>query len=175
MLWFSMGRFIEIATDVNDDAEILRRRCFGVIEVQDGQLVSIRLRPWPKLVSIAGVAWGQWHHAHVPGDRLRLYYNQPFRCPNFLALKFAISARHTTLATMHRALATLDEIARIKRSDALLCDAANFRLSAAMLARFGWEPHAASRWHRNYIKRFYGEYPRLWQPIERESVLARTA
>ncbi len=175
MLCFNMGRFIEIATDLTADAEILRRRCFGVIDVQDGQLVSVRLRPWPKLVSIADVAWGQWHHAHVPGDRLRLYYNQPFRCPSFLALKFAISGRHTTLATVHRALATLDDIARIKRSDALLCDAANFRLSAAMLARFGWEPHAASRWHRNYIKRFYGEYPRLWQPIERESVLARTA
>jgi hypothetical protein len=44
-----------------------------------------------------------------------------------------------------------------------------------MLARFGWEQHAASRWHRNYIKRFYGEYPRLWQPAEQEIVLARTA
>jgi hypothetical protein len=170
-----MPFFVETAINLTDDADILRRRRFGVIDVRNGQLVSIRLRSWPKFVSIVGVAWGQLSHAQVPGDWLRLYYNQPFRYPDFLALKFAISARNTTLDTVHRALAVLDEIARIKGSDALLCDAANFRLSPAMLARFGWEPHAASRWHRNYIKRFYGQYPRLWQPVERQAVLARTA
>jgi len=170
-----MALFLKTVTDLRNDVELLRRRRFGVINIRNGELESIRLRPWPKLVSIIGVAWGQWHHVHVPGDRLRLYYNQPFRYSNFLALKFAISSRHTTLATVHRALEVLDEIAQIKRSDALLCYAANFRLSSAMLARYGWEQHAASRWHRNYIKRFYGEYPRLWQPAEQEIVLARTA
>jgi hypothetical protein len=170
-----MAFLLQTATSLIDDAEILRRRRFGVIDVRNGQLESIRLRPWPKFVSIVGVAWGQLSHAHVPGDHLRLFYNQPFRYPNFLALKFAVSARDTTLATVHRALAVLDEIAHIKHSDALLCDAANFRLSSAMLARFGWEPHATNRWHRNYIKRFYGQYPRLWQPAEQESLLARTA
>jgi hypothetical protein len=170
-----MALFLKTVTDLRNDVELLRRRRFGVIDIRNGELESIRLRPWPKLVSIIGVAWGQWHHVHVPGDRLRLYYNQPFLYSNFLALKFAISSRHTTLATVHRALEVLDEIAQIKRSDALLCDAANFRLSSAMLARYGWEQHAASRWHRNYIKRFYGEYPRLWQSAEQEIVLARTA
>ena len=28
-----------------------------------------------------------------------------------------------------------------------------------VLQRLGWEPHCPSRWHRNYIKRFYGVYP----------------
>jgi hypothetical protein len=27
------------------------------------------------------------------------------------------------------------------------------------LARFGWEPHKPQRWHRNFIRRFYGVYP----------------
>jgi hypothetical protein len=53
----------------------------------------------------------------------------------------------------------LDEIARLKRSDALLCDVSNWRISERLMARFGWEPHCPSRWHRHYIKRFYGEYP----------------
>ena len=110
-------------------------------------------------------------------DRLRLYYNQPLRFPNFLALKFAVSGSETTWATAHRALEVLDEIARIKAVDAIVCDAANFRLSPRMLARHGWEPHAASRWHRNYIKRFYGVYPRLWKSddVESDRMLAETA
>jgi hypothetical protein len=118
---------------------------------------------------------GQWYHNHVHGDRMRFYYNQPRRFPNFLALKFAISANGTTWATAHRALEALDEIARIKSIDALLLDAANFRISPRMLARQGWEPHTNSRWHRNYIKRFYGTYPRLWQSAEQEESLAMTA
>ena len=27
------------------------------------------------------------------------------------------------------------------------------------MARLGWEPHKPQRWHRNYIRRFYGTYP----------------
>jgi len=53
----------------------------------------------------------------------------------------------------------LDEIARIKRSDALLTDASNLRISDRLLARWGWVPHTSSRWHRHHIKRFYGNYP----------------
>jgi hypothetical protein len=55
-------------------------------------------------------------------------------------------------------MAVLDEIARIKRSDAILTDAANFRISDRFLRRQGWERHTKARYHRNYIKRFYGEY-----------------
>jgi hypothetical protein len=174
-LSFSMGAFFENVTDLEAGADVLQNRRYGVIEVCGGRLVAVHLRPWPKLVSLISVLWGQWYHKHMPGDRMWLYYNQPVRCPNFLALKFAVSARGTTWATAHRALTVLDEIAWIKRADALLVDAANFRLSPRMLAREGWAPHATSRWHRNYIKRFYGSYPRLWTPQTVDETLAMTA
>jgi hypothetical protein len=153
MLCFSMAFFLNTATDLTDDADLLRRRRFGVIDIRNGKLESIRLRPWPKFVSIIGVAWGQWYHAHLPGDRLRLYYNQPFRYPNFLALKFAVSSRHTTLATVHRALEVLDKIAQIKRSDALLCDAANF-LGHAGTLRLGtsYQQSLASQLHQAVLR-----------------------
>ena len=162
MLSLSMAALFQTVIDLEAGADILRRRRYGVIEVSGGRLVGIHLRPWPKLVSLVSVLWGQWYHKHVHSDRIWLYFNQPRSYPNFVALKFAVSARGTTWATAHRALETLDEIARIKQSDARLVDAANFRLSPRMLARQGWEPHATSRWHQNYIKRFYGTYPRLW-------------
>jgi hypothetical protein len=158
MLYFRMATWFQSVKNLDGDADVLREHRHGVIDVRNGRLSAIRLRPWPKLVSLAGVAWGYLSHRHVPGDRMRLYYDQPRNCPNFLALKFALSARDTTLKTALLALRVLDEIAQIKQSDALLMDATNFRLSPQMLARFGWEAHAPSRWHRNYIKRFYGVY-----------------
>jgi hypothetical protein len=170
-----MAKLLESVTDLRGGAEALRWRRYGVIEVCCGRLVAVHLRPWPKLVSIVSVLWGQWHHNHVHGDRVRLYYNQPLRYPNYMALKFAVSARETSWASARRALEVLDEIAQIKGSDALLCDAANFRFSPRMLAREGWQPHAPTRWHRNYIKRFYGSYPRLWRPQESDGSLAKTA
>ena len=159
MLYFRMGTFFQTVTDLRADADALRRRRYGMIEVRGGQLVAIRLRPWPKFVSLFGAMIGQWYHRRARGDRLWLYYNQPRRHPNFLALKFVVSARNTSWSTCVRALHVLDEIAHIKHSDALLCDAANLRLTPRLLARQGWQPHAPSRWHRNYIKRLYKTAP----------------
>ncbi|MGC4004762.1 MAG: hypothetical protein QM811_17260 [Pirellulales bacterium] len=67
--------------------------------------------------------------------------------------------RGTRAKTCFAVLDALDAIARLKRSDAIVCEAANFRLSDRMLRRHGWERHTTSRYRRNYIKRFYGEYP----------------
>ena len=141
--------------------ETIRRRRYGVIETAAGKLVAIHFRPWPKLL-----AWpeilpvGPTYHARGQADRCLLYYNQPLRCPNYLALKYVVSTRGTPYATFRAALTTLDTIAALKRTDAILCDAFNRRLSDRLLKRHGWEPHKPQRWHRNFIKRFYGEYPK---------------
>lgn len=142
------------------DVAAIRKRRYGVIETINGRLHAIRFRRWPKLVTLFDVQWlGPRFHHRMPGDRCLVYYNQPLWHSNFLALAFVISTRDCTLKTFHGGLTVLDEIARLKRSDALLCDAWNARISDRLLARWGWQPHAPSRWHRNYIKRFYGSYP----------------
>ena len=146
--------------DPFSDADALRRARYGVIEVRDGRLAAIHLRPWPKVISALEIAWlGRRFHSQRKRDRLLVYYNQPRRFPNYLALNYVLSERRCTLATLRVARAALDEIARIKSSDAILCDAWNARISARLLARWGWEPHRPARWHRHYIKRFYGVYP----------------
>lgn len=154
-----MRRLFETVTDLEQGAEALRLRRHGVIEVVDGRLRSVRLRPYPAWVSAAYVLLvGRGEHRCGSVDRCLLYYSQPWRFPNFLALRYVVSTRRGSLASFFRALAVLDEIARIKRADALLTDVANGRISARLLARLGWEAHCPSRWHRNYIKRFYGVY-----------------
>lgn len=149
-------------TDLDADGAraALRRGRYGVIETAGGRVVAIHLRPWPKLISWPEF-WptGLRYHARGDVDRCLLYYNQPRGHSNFLALKYVVSTTGTSYATARAAAQELDRIAELKQADALLCDAANSRLSDRFLARFGWEPHKPQRWHRNFIKRFYGVYP----------------
>ena len=150
------------------EAEIRRQR-YGVIETKGGRLVAIHFRRWPKLL-----AWpefwpaGPAYHASGAPDRCLLYYNQPLWYSNFVALKYIVSTRDSSYATFRAALSTLDAVAQTKGTDALLCDAFNARLSDRLMRRFGWQAHRPQRWHRNYIKRFYGKYPTVdvpWQVV----------
>jgi len=151
----------QTVTDLAGDCETLRRRRYGVIEVVDGQFRRVLLRPWPKILVGPEVLWlGGWMHRQRHGDRLWLYYNHPRRFPNFLALAYALSAKETSLRSIHVGLGVLDEIARLKKSDALLCDVGNWRISERFMRRWGWVPHCPTAWwHRHFIKRFYGKYP----------------
>jgi hypothetical protein len=153
-------RFFETVTDLCLGEELLARRSYGVIEMAEGVLQRVRFRPYPKIISSPEIAlFGNRFHRKARGDRLWLYYNQPRRFSNFLVLKYVVSSRETSLGSLVRALDLLDYIARLKGSDALLCEAANWRVSTELIARWGWTPHCPSRWHRHYIKRFYGVYP----------------
>jgi len=147
----------------------LARGRYGVIEAAGGRIVAVHLRPWPKLLSWPEV-WltARDYHARGSADRCLLYYNQPRRHSNFLALRYMASTRSTSYATARAALVGLDALAELKSVDALLCDAANTRISDRLLARFGWAPHTPQRWRRNCIKRFYGAYPGVLATLARQ-------
>lgn len=149
--------------------EILKRRRYGVIEVERGRLVSVRFMPIPKLVTWFDARLiGPRRHARNGGDRCRLFFNQPTRFPWALALVYVESSRDCRFSTFRGAVRLLDEIARVKQVDALLCDASNQKISDRLLRRWGWESHAPSRFHRNFIKRLYGNYP---EPLPETSPL----
>ncbi|HVU87900.1 MAG TPA: hypothetical protein VHD36_11310 [Pirellulales bacterium] len=131
-----------------------------MIEVAAGRLVSVRPRLFARRVSQLEVSlWGRLAHRLRTGDRCWLYYRQPRRLRQFLIVDYALSAQGTSLATIRGALGALDELARWKRCDAILCDVTTARISDRLLARWGWQAHAPSPWHRHFIKRFYGQYP----------------
>jgi len=154
-----MWLLFQTVGDLREEADILRRRPYGVIEMVDERLAGIHLRPWPRVISAAEVRWlGGRFHQHRPGNRCLLYYNQPWGFRNFLTLKYVVSSRDATLRTFRGALVILDEIARIKQSDAALCEASNLRISDRLLNRCGWRRHVPDSDRRHFIKRFYGEY-----------------
>jgi hypothetical protein len=155
-----MSWLCETITDFDAGRERLRARRYGVIETVGGRLRAVHVRPWPKLVALPELLpLGPRYHTAGESDRCLLYYNQPRRMPNFLALKYVVSTIGTSYGTFRAALVVLDALAELKRIDAIVCDAANMRLTDRLMARLGWEPHKPQRWHRNFIRRFYGEYP----------------
>ena len=157
---------ISTVEDWQSGREIIRHQRYGVIEISAGALVAIHFRRWPKMLAWPEI-WpvGSSYHSRGDADRCLLYYNQPRRHSNFLALRYMVSSLGTSYTTTRLALVTLDAIAELKRTDALLCDSANSRISDRLMRRFGWEPHKPERWHRNYIKRFYGQYPAKTQAV----------
>ena len=151
---------IETIVDFDAAHERVRAGRYGVIETTGGALRAIHLRPWPKLAALPEVLpLGPRYHGRGSADRCLLYYNQPRRMPSFLALKYIVSTIGTSYKTFRAALVVLDAIAELKQIDAIVCDAANVRLSDRLMARLGWEPHKPQRWHRNFIRRYYGVYP----------------
>lgn len=151
---------IETIADLAAGCERIRAHRYGVIETAGGELRSVHLRAWPKLLAAPELTpLGPKYHQRGEVDRCLLYYNQPRRMPNFLALKYIVTTFGTSFRTFRAALTALDAVAEMKRIDAIVCDAANMRLSDRVMARLGWEPHKPQRWHRNFIRRFYGVYP----------------
>lgn len=147
-------------TNFESEQDRLKSARYGIIETVGGKLVAIHLKPWPTLLSIREL-WpvGDRYHGRGEADRCRLYYNQPRSASQFLSLKYVETTAGTSYKTFRAALTALDALAELKGVDALVCDAANGRLSDRYMRRMGWEPHAPMRWRRNFIRRFYGEYP----------------
>lgn len=168
-----MRPLFETVTDLCGGADVLGRRAYGVIEAAEGRFRRVVLRPFPTLVSLVEVLLlGKWYHRRCSADRCLLYYDQPCRFRNFLVVKYVVSGRGTTYGTVGRTLDVLDEIARLKKTDALLCHLSNRRITPPVMTRRGWEPHCPSAVGGHYIKRFYGEYPPKpeWIALAREPV-----
>ena len=155
-----MGALFERIFDMNESREKIVARRYGVIKVVDETFDSIQFRPWPKMISVAEATWlGGWQHKRQSRNQCLLYYNQPIGHSGFLALKYVVSTAGTSYGTFRGALVLLDEVARLKRSNAIVAEVSNGRISDRFLTRIGWERHLEKSKVRHYIKRFYGEYP----------------
>lgn len=154
------SKLFQTIADFESGRDAIAKRAYGVIEVAAGELVGIHLRPWPKVISVVEAKWlGGWQHERREKDHCLLYYNQPIAHRNFLALKYTVTSLGTTYKTFRRTLVVLDEIAKLKRTDAIVAEVTNARLSDRFMRRCGWEQHLENQKGRHYIKRFYGQYP----------------
>lgn len=165
-----MKPLIETIRNIETHQSILRRRPYGMIEAANGKLVKIQLKPWPKLASLMEAHWIQrMKTRRHQNDVCRLFYNQPMGHRNYLALAYVESSFKTSLKTLYATLDSLNQIAFLKRSDAILCELTNSRLTDRFMVRRGWERHMEHKSSRHWIKRFYGNYPESAKRISTNS------
>ena len=155
-----MKPLFESVVDIEKHSEVLRVRPYGVIEIEKGKLVRIRLNPYPKFGSIVEARWiSQWRAKRRPADHCRLFYNQPLHHRNYLTLSYIESTFQTSWKSVSRSLRVLDRVAFFKQSDAILTEVSNPGVSDRLMLRLGWERHLLQAGKRHFIKRFYGKFP----------------
>ncbi|MBX3422381.1 MAG: hypothetical protein KF752_12585 [Pirellulaceae bacterium] len=136
-----------------------RWRCGRIIS-QDGSLQCVQIRWWPYRGNcLQAMLDRRWRPGW--GDRCELYFHQPHGTGKFLSLSYLRSSARTSLSTVYVALLGLDEQARIRGADAIVCHVTNDRISDRLMRRWGWQPHCSGWPGRHYIKRFYGVYPAI--------------
>ena len=140
------------------DHELLRARRSGKIIVEYGGLRSVCGRWWPHCGNMMQVLWDM-NFRPVCRDRCELYYHIPWGAPGFITLSYVHSGPATSMGTLYAGALVLDEIARLKQSQAIVCHVTNDRISDRILTRWGWQQHCLDWAGRHFIKRFYGKYP----------------
>ncbi len=149
---FPEARMTKRTVSVDSGAIAVR---YGVVEVHNDHVYHIQRRLLPKLPSI----WEAWLDAHwrrLPENEVRLYYNVPYRCGGFMILAYARAGSKTSLASFRTGLSVLEEIAELKRLQAIVCHATNPRLTERVMNYFGYTRHASHLKGYHYIKRLTG-------------------
>ncbi len=125
---------------------------YGVIDVHNDCDFSIHRRLFPKMPSRLE-AWIDSRWRRLPDNQWQLYYNAPHRCPGFLVLAYVRAGPNTSVASLRTGLSVLNEIAKIMRMQAIVCEATNPRLTSRVMGYFGYIRHAHQLKGHHYIKR----------------------
>ncbi len=153
-----MFRLDAVSDPRSNPNKIRQWRC-GRIVMRGGKLVEIQHRLLCGNVSVAEV-WLQAKFGRRDDDCCWLDYHQPFGMPSFLSLDYIRTGSLASYQTFIGACHTLDEIARIRSTGAIVAHVTNRNISDRLLMRHGWERHM-ERWKgRHWIRRYYDGYPK---------------
>ncbi len=148
-----------VTTLASAQATLEKWRC-GRIVTLDGRLKYIQRRWLGYRASIWRVALERRFRPSGQPE-CSLYYHHGWLSSDFIVLGYVRSHPRSSLSSLYCATLVLDEIARIKRANAIVTEVSNGRLSDRLLARWGWEQHCLTWPGRHFIKRFYGDYPSI--------------
>lgn len=103
--------------------------------------------------------WWQNRYGRPDDDLCWIDYHQPFGMPAFLTLDYMRSGKRAGYKSFRGACAVLDEIARLRGSQAIVAHVSTQSLSDRLLERLGWQQHLQKWSGRHWIRRFYDGYP----------------
>lgn len=136
---------------INVDSRAVAGR-YGVIVVRNDSEYAIHRRIFPKIPSRLE-AWIDARWRRLPDNCWQLYYNAPYRCPGFLVLAYVCAGGNTSVASLRTGMAVLDEVARMKGLQSIVCETTNPKLTSRVMKYFGYIQHAHQLKGLHYIKR----------------------
>ena len=134
------------------NSDKIRSWNYGELELSDGNLIGIYPRWWPRIAS----QWEAFQDSYIRtlrADFCRAYYAFPRRAPGFMSVLYAKSGPNTQYKTLYRAVLVIDEIARLKDADAIVCQTISSRASERLMNRCGYVRPAQSVGENHSIKR----------------------
>ncbi|KAA5544334.1 hypothetical protein FYK55_08265 [Roseiconus nitratireducens] len=149
------SRFV---TDPRSAPDQIRRWRCGRIVLQAGKLLRIERRLFVGSVSVAQV-WWQNRYGRPDDDLCWLDYHQPMGMPAFLTVDYIRSGRNAGYASLIAAGHVLEEIARLRGTQAIVAHVSTTSISDRLLTRHGWQRHLHHWAGRHWIRRFYDGYP----------------
>ena len=130
----------------------------GTIDFPKFELVAIQRRLLCGRVSVAQV-WWQATYGRSDNEVCWLDYHQPVGMPAFLTLDYIRSGKSAGIKSFIGACKILDEIARIRGTQAIVAHVTNQSITDRLLTRLGWQQHMEEWNGRHWIRRFYDGYP----------------
>ena len=136
--------------------------CYGVIDIVEGRLVGIHLRPFPKFVSLFDVLlWGRFYHIAHPRRSLPAVLQPAAELPRLPGPQIrAFVARFEPGHLLWRIWRYSMKSLASSRSDAIVTDVANFRIYRSPVGppRLG-TPCCQPLAPQLHQAAFYGQYP----------------
>lgn len=147
-------------TDLSSQSESIAQIVRGRIVMRAGRFVAVAEQWVRSPVSIAQI-WWESNYGRLRGDECLLDYHIPRGLPSFITLDYIRSGTQTQYKTFVGACHILNEIARLRHSEAIVAHVTNVRISDRFLDRLGWERHQEHWRGRHFIRRFDSGYPAL--------------
>lgn len=154
------GVGLRAISDIGCNEEIVAERRIGHIVIEAGRLLAVYGRWWPYYGNMLQT-YLDVKMRPVQADRCELFYHQSLSAAGFLTLAYVRSGPRTSLSSFYGATLVLDEVARVKRANAIVSHVTNSRITDRLLQRWGWQQHCLDWPGRHFIKRFYGVYPSI--------------
>lgn len=125
---------------------------FAQLSIFSDGSISHQNRWFPRWASQWDIAKDETKRSASNGE-CRFFYSFPCRTPGFMAVNYMTSGDQTSYRTLLLGVQVLEEIARRRKSIAIVCQAYSNRLSERLMHRWGYVRHALSLGDNHYIRR----------------------
>lgn len=125
---------------------------FAQLSIFSDGSISHQTRWFPRWASQWDIAKDETKRSALKGE-CRVFYSFPIRTPGFMAINYFTSGEQTSYRTLILGVQVLEEIARSRKSIAIVCQAVSVRLSERLMHRWGFVRHALTLGENHYIRR----------------------